>query len=264
MVASTAPRSPVEARCRFSRHTGALVEMLLGCFLLGVATLAGLAFVHRPWPNRVDAFGFRLLPAHVSSRWAADVVHLGSSTVLIAGAAVLCVAAALSGNRMRAVSCLIAPIGALLIVQSVAKPLVGRHFEGTTALSYPSGTVAAVAALAAATFLVVPRRAKPPVAVAGVVVVTVICAAVVLLRWHYPTDALGGACVGAGAVFALDGLLGSIRNPAAGRAVQQGPGADVAPEASPSDAADPVMPEITDSSEAPGRQRRGDASQRSG
>ena len=198
--------------------------MLLGCFLLGAATLAGLAFVHRPWPNRVDAIGFRLLPADASSRWAADVAHLGSSTVLIAGAAVLCVVAAMSGNRMRAVSCLIAPIAALLIVQSVAKPLVGRHFEGTTALSYPSGTVAAVAALAAATFLVVPRRAKLPVAVAGAVVVAVICAAVVVLRWHYPTDALGGACVGAGAVFALDGLLSLIRNPAAGPPVQQAPG----------------------------------------
>ena len=150
MVVSTAPPSPLEARRRFGHHAEALMEMLLGCFLLGVATLAGLVFVHRPWPNRVDAFGFRLLPADLSSRWAADVAHLGSLTVLIAGAAVLCVAGGLSGNRMRAVSCLIAPIGALLIVQSVAKPLVGRHFEGTTALSYPSGTVAAVAALAAA------------------------------------------------------------------------------------------------------------------
>ncbi|HEX4245680.1 MAG TPA: hypothetical protein VHY77_08940 [Acidimicrobiales bacterium] len=33
-----------------------------------------------------------------------------------------------------------------------------------------------------------------------------ISAAVVVLRWHYPTDALGGACVGIGAVFFLDGL----------------------------------------------------------
>ena len=186
--------------------------MLLGCFLLGAATLAGLVFVHRPWPNRVDAVGFRLLPADLSSRWASDVTHLGSLTVLIAGAAVLCVVAGLSRNWTRALSCLIAPIAAVLIVESVAKPLVGRHFEGTLALSYPSGTVAAVAALAAAAFLVAPRSAKPLVAVAGGVVVAAVCAAVVVLRWHYPTDALGGVCVGAGAVFAVDGLLLSIRN----------------------------------------------------
>jgi membrane-associated phospholipid phosphatase len=93
----------------------------------------------------------------------------------------------------------------------VAKPLVGRHFGSSSALSYPSGTVTAVAALAAAAFLVAPRFAKPLVALAGGVAVVIVCAAVVVLRWHYPTDALGGACVGVGTVFAVDGLLMSIR-----------------------------------------------------
>jgi membrane-associated phospholipid phosphatase len=233
MVVSTAPPSHLEASPRFGHHSEALIEMLLGFFLLGAATLAGLVFVHRPWSNRLDAIGFRLLPADLSSRWAADVAHLGSLTVLIAGVAVLCVVSALSRNWMRALSCLVAPIAAVLIVQSVAKPLVGRHFEGTAALSYPSGTVTAVAALAAAVFLVVPRFAKPLVAVVGGVVVIAVCAAVVVLRWHYPTDALGGACVGAGAVFAVDGLLLAIRN----------------------------QPEIDDSSEAPGCPARGQVSQ---
>jgi membrane-associated phospholipid phosphatase len=116
---------------------------------------------------------------------------------------------------MRALSCLIAPIAAVLIVQTVAKPLVDRHFE-SPAPSYPSGTVTAVAALVTAAFLVVPWFAKPLIAVAGGVVVVAACAAVVVLRWHYPTDALGGVCVGAGALFAIDGLLVSIRkkNPA--------------------------------------------------
>jgi membrane-associated phospholipid phosphatase len=211
MVVSTAPPSRLEARRRFSGHQAeASTEMLLGCLLLCAATLAGLVFVHRPWPNRVDVIGFRLLPADLSSRWAAEVAHLGSLTVLIAGAATLCVVAALSRNWMRALSCLIAPIAAVLIVQTVAKPLVGRHLEG--ALSYPSGTVTAVAALAAAAFLVVPWFARPFAAVAGGVAVAAVCAAVVVLRWHFPTDALGGACVGAGAVFAVDGVLLSIRD----------------------------------------------------
>lgn len=184
-----------------------MMEMLLGCLLLAAATLAGLVFVHRPWPNQVDAIGFRLLPAHLSSRGAADVADLGSLTVLIAGVAVLCVVAALSRNWVRALTCLIAPIAAVLIVQTVAKPLVGRHLGGSASLTYPSGTVTAVAALAAVAFLVVPWFARPLVAVAGGVVVAAVCAAVVVLRWHYPTDALGGVCVGAGAVFAVDGLL---------------------------------------------------------
>ena len=132
MVVSTAPPSRLEARRRFGHHAEALMEMLLGCFLLGAATLAGLVFVHRPWPNRVDAIGFRLLPADLSSRWAADVAHLGSLTVLIAGVAVLCVVAAMSRNWMRALSCLIAPIAAVLIVQTrgqaARRPAFRGHF----------------------------------------------------------------------------------------------------------------------------------------
>jgi len=212
MVMTTMPPNRLEARRHFGDRAGALMEMLLGCFLIGAATLAGLVFVHRPWPNRVDAIGFRLLPEDLSSQWATDVTRLGSLTVLIAGVVVLCVVAALSRNWMRAVSCLIAPIAVVLIVQTVAKPLVGRHFEGSTSLSYPSGTVTAVAALAAATFLVAPLFAKPLVAVVVGVVVVAVCAAVVVLRWHYPSDALGGVCVGTGAVFAVDGFLSSISN----------------------------------------------------
>jgi membrane-associated phospholipid phosphatase len=186
------------------------MEILVGCFLLGAATLAGLVFVRRPWPNRVDAIGLRLLPADPASGWAADVAHLASVTGLIVAVTALCAVAVMSRNWMRAVSSLIAPIAAVLIVQTVAKPLVGRQLEGT--LSYPSGTVTAAAALAAAAFLLVPRFAKPLVAVAGAVVVAAVCAAVVTLRWHYPTDAFGGLCVGVGVVFVVDGLLMSIRN----------------------------------------------------
>lgn len=189
--------------------------MLVGCALLSAATLAGLVFVRRPWPNRVDAVGLRLLPADSGSGWARDIAHLGSSTALIAGVAVLCVVAALTRNWMRTLSCLIAPIAAVLIVQIVAKPLVGRQLEGT--LSYPSGTVTAAAALAAAAFVVVPRYAKPVVTVAGGVMVAAVCAAVVVLRWHYPTDAFGGVCVGAGLVFAVDGTLIFMRNLWTGR-----------------------------------------------
>ncbi len=210
MVVSPAPPNRIERRHQIGKPTEYLAELLVGCFLLGAATLAGLVFVRRPWPNRLDAIGLSLLPADPTSKWAADVAHLGSLTVFVAGVVVLSAVAAISRNWMRALSCLIAPLAAVLVVQTVAKPLVGRHIEGT--LSYPSGTVTAVAALAAAVFLVVPRFAKPIVTATGGVVVAAVCAAVVVLRWHFPTDALGGVCVGAGAVFAVDGLLLSIRN----------------------------------------------------
>jgi membrane-associated phospholipid phosphatase len=210
MVVPTESPNGLETSHRVSEPTGALTELFVGGCLLGAAAIAGLVFVRRPWPNRLDAIGFRVLPADLSAKWAADLAQLGSLTVLVAGVAILCVVAATSRNWTRAMSCLIAPIAAVLIVQTVAKPLVGRHIEG--ALSYPSGTVTAVAALAAGAFLVTPRFAKLFAFVTGGMVVAAVCAAVVVLRWHFPTDALGGVCVGAGAVFAVDGLLLSIGN----------------------------------------------------
>jgi membrane-associated phospholipid phosphatase len=205
MVEPTEPPNRLETSHRISEHTEALTELLVGCVLLGAATLAGLVFLRRPGPNRLDAIGFGVLPADPTARWAVDVAKLGSFTVLLAGVAVLCVVAAIARNWTRALSCLIAPIAAVLIVQIVAKPLVGRHMEGV--LSYPSGTVTVTAALAAAAFLVVPRLARPFAAAAGGGIIAAICVAVVVLRWHFPTDALGGVCVGVGAVLALDGLL---------------------------------------------------------
>ena len=100
-------------------------------------------------------------------------------------------------------------IAAVLIVQTVL-PLVGRHIEGPSFV--PGRNSHRCSCAAAAAFLVVPWFARPLVAVTGGVVVVAVCAAVVVLRWHYPTDALGGVCVGAGAVFAVDGLLLSLRN----------------------------------------------------
>ena len=52
-------------------------------------------------------------------------------------------------------------------MQDLAKPLVGRHLGLTGGTSYPSGTVAAVAALATAAVLVGPRLLRPLIAVAG-------------------------------------------------------------------------------------------------
>jgi membrane-associated phospholipid phosphatase len=210
MVVPTETPERLEASHRAGGPAEAEAELFVGGLLLGAATLAGLLFVRRPWPNRLDAIGFRLLPPDLTSKWAGDTAQLGSLPVLVAGVAVLCVVAVMSRKWVRAVSCAVAPMAAVLIVQTVAKPLVGRHLEG--ALSYPSGTVTAVAALAAAAFLVVPWFARPFAAVAGGVAVAAVCAAVVVLRWHFPTDALGGACVGAGAVFAVDGVLLSIRD----------------------------------------------------
>jgi membrane-associated phospholipid phosphatase len=181
------------------------VELLLGAGLLGLAAVAGLVFVRRPWANRLDVAGFRFLPADPSARWAHDFALIGSLTVLLVGVALLLVVGA-ARDWVRGVACAVAPLVAVLVVQEVAKPLVGRHVGAFGGASYPSGTVTAVTALAMAAVLVAPRLLRVLTAVVGLVVVVGTCAAVVVLRWHYPTDALGGVWVGAGAVLLLDAL----------------------------------------------------------
>jgi membrane-associated phospholipid phosphatase len=176
-----------------------LAELAIGSILLGCAALAGLALVHRPWPNRLDVAGFALLPADPSSKLYNHIALAGSPRVLVVGVVVAALACVWH-DRARALSCLLGPAVA------VAKPIVSRHVTAVGGNSYPSGTVTAVTALALVLVLAAPRFARPILAFPAVCAVAAVCAAVVALRWHYPTDALGGICVGGGAVFVSDGL----------------------------------------------------------
>ncbi len=185
---------------------GTIGELTAGAVLLAVTALAGLAFVHRPWPNRLDVWGYQAFPVDTHARWAIDAVRLGSVTTLLVGVLAVFVVG-VARDWVRAVAGALAPLVAVLIVQEVAKPLVGRHLGLSGAASYPSGTVAAVAALATAATLVVPRLGQPIMAMVGGIATVVTCAAVIVLRWHYPTDALGGVAVGVGAVLTLDAVL---------------------------------------------------------
>ncbi len=199
-------RPQIKGRARPTGLVGTVFQLAVGITILGVAAVAGLAFVHRPWPNRLDVWGDAVLPAEAGARWAHDLVAVGSPPVLIVGVAAV-FAVGVFRDRVRAVACAIAPVIAVLIVQDLAKPLVGRHLGLTGASSYPSGTVAAAAALMTAITLVVPPVLRLPVAAAGAAVTVGVCAAVIALRWHFPTDALGGVAVGVGAVLTVDALF---------------------------------------------------------
>ena len=183
-----------------------MAELGAGAVLLAGAAVAGLVFVRRPWPNRLDVWGYRALPANLTAPWAHAFVGLGSISALLGGVLVVFLIGILR-DRVRAVACAMAPVLAVLIVQDIAKPLVDRHSELSGGLSYPSGTVAAVAALATAFTLVMPARTRLPVAMLGCLAMVGTSAAVVVLRWHYPTDALGGAAVGVGSVLAVDAVV---------------------------------------------------------
>jgi membrane-associated phospholipid phosphatase len=198
MVAALAQRRGPAAASRL----WTTIELLLGLAMLGAAAVAGLLFAKRPGPNRVDAAGYFYVPSDPNSHLANELVRLGSKPVLIIGVIVVFLVA-IFRDWVRAFACATAPVIAVEVVEHIAKPMVGREI-GAGSFTYPSGTVAAIAALSTALFLVAPRLARPFVALAGVAAVTGTGLAVLVLRWHYPTDVAGGVCVGSGAVFAID------------------------------------------------------------
>lgn len=180
------------------------VELLFGVCCLGAAAVAGLLLAKRPGPNRVDAAGYFIVPSDPHSHLANELVRIGSLPVLVVGVLTI-FAVTVSRDWVRALACSLSPILAVEVVEHVAKPMVGREI-GAGNFTYPSGTVAVVAALAAAVFLVAPRLVRPASLVLGTLVVLSVGWAVLVLRWHYPTDVIGGAWVGVGAVFSVDAL----------------------------------------------------------
>jgi membrane-associated phospholipid phosphatase len=193
-------------------------ELSIGVTLLGFAALAGYELIRRPWTNRIDAAGFREFPAGVHAHLFNRIVEIGSLPFLLGGIA-LAILLSVWRDVPRAIACVVGPVAAVLVTEQVAKPLVARHLTAFGGDSYPSGTVAAAAALVAVVTLAVPLALRPAVALAGCGVIVAVGIAVVGLRWHYPTDAIGGACVGVGSVLTLDALahLPSVIGAAADR-----------------------------------------------
>jgi membrane-associated phospholipid phosphatase len=180
-------------------------ELLLGCTLLGGAALAGYALTRRPGANRLDKAGFAAFPLEPNDALYHRVAELGSLPFLLGGIA-LAIVLSIWRDLPRAIACTLGPIAAVLTTEQVAKPLVARHLVAFGGDSYPSGTVTAAAALVTVVTLAVPVLLRPVVGLGGLVVIGAVGIAVVGMGWHYPTDAMGGACVGVGSVLTLDAI----------------------------------------------------------
>jgi membrane-associated phospholipid phosphatase len=121
------------------------------------------------------------------------------------------------------IACLAVP-AAVVIVEAVLKPLVGRTWElPDSAPTYPSGTAAGVAAWTTLTWLMaVPQvrsaglRLGLAIALGAVTLLTAI--AVVGAHRHFALDAIGGIAVGVGTVLGtcavIDVITGAHREPA--------------------------------------------------
>lgn len=178
--------------------------MLAGAILIGWSMLAAIVVSIDPQPNALDRWGFEWVARSTQSTALLRITDLGSAAVFAIGS-ILAALVCIRRDRRRAAACVGGPLMCALLVEYVFKPLVGRHYLGV--LSYPSGNVADLAALATAWVVAVPIRVRLLVALVGTVAVASMMVAVVGLRWHYPSDALGGAVLGVGTVLLVDGAL---------------------------------------------------------
>ncbi len=174
----------------------------MGILLTSVMVVGGLYLAVWPGPGPIDRVVLDMVHVHKSAAFI-EVTRLRYPLVVVIGAVILA-AITVRRDRARGLACLIGPPLALVTCELVAKPLVGRTLGG--ALSYPSGTAVAAAALATAVVLVTPARWR---VVTGVVVGAYtlwVSLAVIVLQWHLPTDALAGVSYGVGVVLMVDGL----------------------------------------------------------
>lgn len=190
------------------RRRTAGIELVSGLVLLGLATAVGIAYVHRPAENGLDRFAFQQLsPATLPFSGPLHMLLLaGSRNVAIVAVFVAFVLSVFRDWR-RAIASVAGSGLAIVITQNIAKPLVGGNALGFGGHSYPSGTVTAVAAYATALTLSTPWKFRPEVALIGLAAICAISGAVVAARWHFATDALGGALVGIGSVVTFDGAM---------------------------------------------------------
>ena len=109
-----------------------------------------------------------------------------------------------------AVLAIVGPGAALVVAESVIKPLVGRA-NGGGGLMFPSGTVTVVTASAAVAVLLVYRWAGVTRAIIAAltlgIVPVVMFVTVVELQWHLATDAIAGLALGIALVCAVAAIL---------------------------------------------------------
>ena len=211
---SSSPRSP-----RSKMRAG--TELTTALVLVGGVVVAGLYFALRPGPTVFDRWALAAIPAVHHSGLLLAVTRLGSPFVVVAAAGIGFLAT-IRRNRPRAVALALGPVLAVTACDWVIKPAVGRTFADV--VSFPSGTVTAVAAVATVGLLATPDRWRSGVAALGGTVTVLAVLSVVALRWHFPTDALAGVAVGAGVVLLTDGaarVVAARRTPVA---VAPGPG----------------------------------------
>lgn len=207
--APTGPLRPAITRPLLPAAARPLAWVLVGCCAVIVAGLpvlfahnSGLDWLDRSVDPRIQA----MYGAHYGLlqrlAWPGQLVPVAALIVIIA---VTCL---VTGRANGAVLAVVAVPVAIELTERVLKPLLGRTKLGF--LSYPSGhatSMFALAAVLAVLMLNPPGRARRRVLrliipAAALVLACVVSTAMIALGFHYFTDTIAGAAVGAGTVVA--------------------------------------------------------------
>ena len=171
--------------------------------LLATAALA-VAVAHESGPYGFEDPALNWLGRRSALHSWADLAELLTAPAVFAALVVALAVGWLKHAVWRILFYALLAVGALLMSEHVAKPLVQRTYYGE--LTFPSGSVTAVSATALALcFALGPRlgrRARHVALAIGVAWILLISLAVIGAHWHTPLDAVGSILLSVGIVTA--------------------------------------------------------------
>jgi undecaprenyl-diphosphatase len=181
----------------------------------------GIWLAHRSYPVWPDTWIDPLIHVRSGTRHFAKEARGIGDPGSAAGYCVVIVVACVLTRRYRAalLTAIAVPVASAL-TEFALKPLIHRIIGGY--LSFPSGHVTGMSAIAAALIVLLAGPSRPPLpAVArwaagalAVAAVLVVATGMVALGDHYATDTVGGAAVGTGMVLAtalaIDAAAGAL------------------------------------------------------
>jgi membrane-associated phospholipid phosphatase len=189
---------------------GALVPLAIAAYAIGPFEHLDLRLLlHFGAPESTGTRGFE-----------SGVARFGSLGPTLLFLAIIAGCGWFSGRRREAVAALAVVAGANLTTQVLKLLLAHPRNTGVPgylpwSTAFPSGHTTAATSIAAALFLVVPARWRWPAAIVGLGYGLAVGAATVTVRWHYPSDVLGGLLVVGAWTFAAIAAL-RLRSGASG------------------------------------------------
>jgi membrane-associated phospholipid phosphatase len=189
---------------------GRRLLVVAGLLFLIFALVSAAVWRHHG-PSALDGVGDHLLLPAGSALFRSFATRLrvfGTPVALVLAVLNLVLYALDRHRRARGIAIALAPVVAVLLGAVLVAPIVHRTGRPPFHLNnyFPSDHAAVVASVGAALALLVPGARRRAVAIAAVLVTAVMTWAVVAVHAHYLTDAVGGACFGAGTVVLVAAL----------------------------------------------------------